>query len=176
MPSSSVSMDTPVQVVSSFVHFVTQWMSTVNVSWGSAMSSSQVQAGGSSTSPSMRKLQSAVSVRGVGPAESTGKSSTTYWPGGTRVGSTSRRRRPRKPRETKAMAQPNAAASGSARHVVGIRQQPQECLVERVVDRLALVGLALGDERRLEQVAGELPGHADVRALPARDLAARLAS
>src|SRR5207244_12560541 len=34
-----------------------------------------------------------------GPAESTGKSSVTYWPGGTRDGSASSRRRPRKPRE-----------------------------------------------------------------------------
>ena len=34
----------------------------------------------------------------MGPAESTGKSSVTYWPGGTRPGSASRRR-PRNPRE-----------------------------------------------------------------------------
>src|SRR5271154_4932198 len=37
-------------------------------------------------------------VCGVGPAESTGKSWVTYWPGGTRAGSTAGRR-PRKPRE-----------------------------------------------------------------------------
>ena len=41
-PSSSTSTDTPVHVVSSFDHFVTQWMSTVNVSVGSARNSSQV--------------------------------------------------------------------------------------------------------------------------------------
>ena len=35
-PSSSVSTETPVQLVSSFDHLVTQWMSTVNVSAGSA--------------------------------------------------------------------------------------------------------------------------------------------
>ena len=38
-------------------------------------------------------------VRGVGPAESTGKSWVTYWPGGTRAGSAPSRARPRKPRE-----------------------------------------------------------------------------
>src|SRR5260370_32753444 len=36
---------------------------------------------------------------GVGPAESTGKSSVTYCPGGTRAGSTSVRRLPWNPRE-----------------------------------------------------------------------------
>src|SRR3954463_3330719 len=130
MPSSSVSTDTPVHVVSSFVHFVTQWMSTVNVSCGSARNSSQVHVGGASTSPSIVNVQSSVSVRGVGPADSTGKSSTTYWPGGTRDVSTSRRGRPRKPRETKAMAQPKPLRRRA--HVLGIREQAQERLAELV--------------------------------------------
>ena len=99
-PSSSVSSETPVQTVSSFDHFVTQWMSTVTVSLGSAGTRPR------STRPARRprrgstKLHSSSGVCGVGPAESTGKSSVTYWPGGTRAGSTDERRRPRKPRET----------------------------------------------------------------------------
>jgi hypothetical protein len=36
----------------------------------------------------------------LGPAERTGKSRVTYWPGETRAGSTSAARRPRNPRET----------------------------------------------------------------------------
>src|SRR5919198_5386780 len=99
-PSSSTSSETPVQLVSSFDHFVTQWMSTVTVSLGSARSSSHVQDTGSSTAPLIVKLHSSSGVCGVGPAESTGKSLTTYWPGGTRpawAGSISWRRR--KPRE-----------------------------------------------------------------------------
>src|SRR5438067_6227833 len=99
MPSSSVSRDTPVQVVSSFDHLVTQWMSTVTVSPGSARSSSHVHETGSSTAPWIVKLHQSIGWCGVGPAESTGKSSVTYWPGGTRDGSASARRRPWKPRE-----------------------------------------------------------------------------
>ena len=41
-PSSSRSSDTPSHIVSSFVHFVTQWMSTVTVSAVSARNSSQL--------------------------------------------------------------------------------------------------------------------------------------
>src|SRR3954463_5610558 len=103
MPSRSVSTETPVQPVSSFDHFVTQWMSTVNVSCGSARNSSHVHETASSTAPSIVKLHSSSAVRGGGPAERTGKSLTVYWPGGTRDGSTSRRRRPPKPREMGAM-------------------------------------------------------------------------
>src|SRR5262245_32266863 len=99
MPSSSVSTDTPVQFVSSFDHFVTQWMSTVTVSLGSARSSSQVHEIGSPTAPVIVKLQASSDVCGVGPADSTGKSYVTYCPGGTRDGSASGRRRPEKPRE-----------------------------------------------------------------------------
>jgi hypothetical protein len=99
MPSSSVSKEIPLQVVSSFDHFVTQWMSTVTVSDGSARNSSHDHDLGSSTAPAMVKLHSSSGVLGVGPAESTGKSVSTYWPGGTRAGSTSARR-PRKPRDS----------------------------------------------------------------------------
>ena len=82
-----MSTDTPSQVVSSFDHFVTQWMSFVTVSLGSARNSSQLQRSGSSTSPSIEKLQLSSGRCGVGPAESTGKSEVTYWPGGTRPAS-----------------------------------------------------------------------------------------
>src|SRR4051794_41829334 len=78
-------------------------MSTVNVSWGSARSSSHVQETASSTAPSIVNVHSSSDVRGVGPADRTGKSLTVYWPGGTRDGSTSRRRPPPNPREMGAM-------------------------------------------------------------------------
>src|SRR4051794_19058082 len=91
-------METPVQVVPSLDHLVTQWMSTVTVSEGSAVNSSHVHDTGSSTAPLIKKLHSSSGVCGVGPADSTGKSRTTCWPGGTRAGSTSTWRL-RKPRE-----------------------------------------------------------------------------
>src|ERR1043166_2919070 len=97
MPSSSVSSETPVQTVSSLDHLVTQWMSTVTVSLGSAWNSSHDHETGSSTAPWIVKLHRSIGWCGVGPAESTGKSSVTYWPGGTRDGAASSRRRPRKP-------------------------------------------------------------------------------
>src|SRR5918998_2267755 len=97
-PSSSVSTETPCQTVSSFDHLVTQWMSAVTSSLGSARSSSHVQRRGSSTSPTIEKSHSSSDLCGVGPAERTGKSLVTYWPGGTRPAGASWRR-PRKPRE-----------------------------------------------------------------------------
>jgi hypothetical protein len=51
--SSSVSTETPRQAVPSFDHFVTQWMSTVGVSWGRARNSSHVQVRAASTTPSI---------------------------------------------------------------------------------------------------------------------------
>ena len=84
--------------MSSLDHRVTQWMSTVIVSAGSAWNSVQVQLTGD-LPPSMEKVQLASGVCGVGPADRTGKSRVTYWPGGTRpAGSVSSRRR-WKPRE-----------------------------------------------------------------------------
>ena len=85
-------------MVSSFDHLVTQWMSTVTVSEGSARNSSHVHDTGSSTAPRIVKLHSSSGVCGVGPADSTGKSGVTYCPGGTREGSATGRRRPIKPR------------------------------------------------------------------------------
>src|SRR5919199_2121184 len=96
-PSSSVSTETPSHLVPSFDHLVTQWMSLVISSEGSRLNSSHVHLLGSSTSPTMEKSHSSRGVRGVGPAERTGKPSSRYWPGGSFV-SCPLRRRP-KPRE-----------------------------------------------------------------------------
>jgi hypothetical protein len=73
-----VSTETPVQVVSSLDHFVTQWMSAVTVSRGSAMNSSHGHDTASSAAPLIVKLHSSSGVCGVGPADSTGKSRVTY--------------------------------------------------------------------------------------------------
>ena len=96
--SSSVSTDTPVQVVSSLDHLVTQWMSTVTVS---ARKRDELL-----PRPRHRLLDGATDRQAPliqrrawrRPGGHTGKSRVTYWPGGTRAGSTSTRR-PRKPRE-----------------------------------------------------------------------------
>ena len=58
----------------------------VTFSLGSARNSSHVQLFGSSPPPSTVNAHSASGVCGVGPAESTGKSSVRYCPGGTRSG------------------------------------------------------------------------------------------
>src|SRR3984893_19237070 len=97
--SRMVSTVTPVHKVSSLVHLVTQWMSTVKLSLGSLRNSSQVHRLGSSTSPTIDNVHSDSDTFGVGPAERTGKSSTTCWPGGTRALLATSRRLPLKPRE-----------------------------------------------------------------------------
>jgi hypothetical protein len=71
----------------------------VKVSLGRERNSCQVQEVGFVTAPRMAKLHWSSGVRGVGPAESTGKSGVTYWPGGMRDGSMVDRRRPVNPRE-----------------------------------------------------------------------------
>src|SRR5438067_13570148 len=98
-PPSSLSSETPVHSVSSFDHLVTQWMSTVTVSLGRARSSSQLHETGLSTAPRISKLHDSSGWCGVGPAESTGKSSVTYCTGRTRASSTPSRLFPWKPRE-----------------------------------------------------------------------------
>src|SRR3954447_24989109 len=107
-------METPVQVVPSLDHFVTQWMSTVTVSEGSAVNSAHGHDKRSSTAPLIEKLHSSSGVCGVGPAESTGKLPTTCCPGGTRAGSTSTRR-PRKPREINDIGVPPSGGFGPRR-------------------------------------------------------------
>src|SRR5258708_15317500 len=128
MPSSRVSTDTLLHFVSSFDHLVTQWMSTVISSCGSAWNCSHVQLRGWSISPSMVSIQRSSGMRGVGPAESTGKSLTTCWPGGTRAALTSVRRLPLNPREMKAMATSlvggSLADSSDSTHKEGAEDEP----------------------------------------------------
>src|SRR6266568_8113574 len=96
---SKVSTETPSQWVSNLVHLVTQLMSTVGVSWGKAISSSQVQRFGSCTFPTIEKSHRSRGVCGVGPAESIGKPRSRYCPGGSRPATSGCWRRPRNPRE-----------------------------------------------------------------------------
>src|SRR2546428_8167743 len=98
---SKVSTETPSQWVSNLVHLVTQLMSTVGLSWGRASISSQVQRFGSFTFPTIEKSHRSRGVCGVGPAESTGKPRSRYWPGGSRPATSLCWRRPRNPREMK---------------------------------------------------------------------------
>src|SRR3954451_7888271 len=95
-----MSTETPSHSESSFDHFVTHWMSLVICSLGSARNSSHVQRRGSSISPAIVNVHSSSGVCGVGPADSTGKSSVTYWPPGTRAPGAAQLARPGKPRET----------------------------------------------------------------------------
>src|SRR5260370_31819735 len=101
--SRIVSTDTPFQTVSSLVHLVTQWMSLVTSSAGSLRNSSQVHFLGWAISPSTTNVHSESATRGVRPAERTGKSFTTYCPGGTRELLAVSLRLPRNPREMKDM-------------------------------------------------------------------------
>ena len=108
--SSRRSTDTPPKFVPSFDHLVTQWMSHGTVSNGSRPNSSHLHSRSLETMPSIRRLHASVSTRGVGPAVSTGNPGSAYWPGGRRCASSWRvRRRPVKPRETKA---PGSSAMG----------------------------------------------------------------
>src|SRR5438552_19114459 len=82
--ASSVSIETPSQRVPNFDHFVTQWMSVVIDVRGSALNSSQLQRAVFASTPRMVNVHRLSGVRGVGPAERTGKSFVSYWPGGSR--------------------------------------------------------------------------------------------
>src|SRR3712207_1274877 len=73
-------------------------MSLVASSEGSSLNSSQVHLLGSSISPTTEKSHSSKGVRGVGPAERTGKPVSRYWPGGS-LSSSWLLRRPKNPRE-----------------------------------------------------------------------------
>src|SRR5215207_2789441 len=105
-PSSRRSTETPSQVVPSFDHLVTQWMSLVTSSEGNARNSSHDHVLGASTSPAIVKLHAESRVRGVGPAERTGKPSTRYCPGGILTSPSTCLRRPRKPREKNPLLMP----------------------------------------------------------------------
>src|SRR3954454_10927114 len=119
--SKSVSTETPRKLVPSLDHLVTQWMSQGTSSKGSSANSSQDHSVGSATMPSMRRRHSPVGTSGVGPAVSTGKPDSAYWPGGSRSATSSGvRRRPLNPRETKPFTPPSsrstdAGASGGTR-------------------------------------------------------------
>src|SRR5258708_26512296 len=76
-------------------------MSRVIVSVGSLRNSSHVQFLSLSTSPVIENVQSVSGVRGVGPAERTGKSLTRYCPGGRRSACPWSRGRPWNAREMK---------------------------------------------------------------------------
>src|SRR5918997_2636674 len=98
---SRASTVTPSHSVSSLLHLVTQWMSTVMRVFGSAWNSAQDHLASSEPPCWRAKLQSSGRVRGVGPADSTGKSAVTCWPGGTRAAAAASAppRRPRNPHE-----------------------------------------------------------------------------
>src|SRR5215813_2679814 len=104
MPASSVSRDTPRQWVPNLDHLVTQWMSTVGSSAGSAWKAVQSQRWTCPVSVVIRSSHLPVSTRGVGPADSTGKSVTRYCPGGSF--SPVAPRRPEKPGDTMPMVGP----------------------------------------------------------------------
>jgi hypothetical protein len=59
------------------LHFVTQWISTVTSSAGSAANSSHVHERASSTAPWIENLHSS-GVRGVGPADRNEKPRSEY--------------------------------------------------------------------------------------------------
>src|SRR5919107_2082033 len=94
----SVSTETPSHSVPNLDHLVTQWMSVVTGSRGSAWNSSHVHRAVWPPGPRRVKSQAASETRGVGPAERTGKSRVSYWPGGNRSVPVVRGR-PRNPRE-----------------------------------------------------------------------------
>src|SRR5258708_7237543 len=91
-------MVTPLHVVSSFDHLVTQWMSPCQVVWGRASNSVQLQLARGFGPSSIVNRQLARSTRGVGPFASTGKSSVWYCPGGNRRAISALGRRPENPR------------------------------------------------------------------------------
>src|SRR5215470_16465066 len=95
--ASRSSMVTPSQTVPSLLHLVTQWMSTVSSVRGSVSNSSQVHLPTSDPPSCKVRVQLSSGVCGVGPALRTGKSSVTYWPGGTLCWSALARPRPVKP-------------------------------------------------------------------------------
>ena len=96
------STTTPSHAVLSFDHEVTQWMSRIILVRGSALNSDQLHALTGRGPTFSVKVQFAASIRGVGPAVSTGKLSTRCCPGGIRSDSSDPDWRPAKPRVTMA--------------------------------------------------------------------------
>src|SRR3954452_14684720 len=128
------SMATPSQAVLSFDHEVTQWMSRVTLVCGSALNSDQLHTLTGRGPTFSVKVQFAGSIRGVGPAVSTGKLSTACCPGGIRSDSSGLDWRPVKPRVAmvdflcrwlkgavvRRMAAGPARANNRARHAPGL--------------------------------------------------------
>src|SRR5215204_1474385 len=127
-----MSTETPRHAVSSLDHFVTQWMSVRISSLGKARSSSHDHEVGSSTAPVSENVHVSRDPEGVGPADNTGKSSVTYWPGGIRLASTSRRRRPPNPREISGLMSSHLADDVRAvdLHEIAVRVTNREERVE----------------------------------------------
>src|SRR6516164_5003731 len=97
-PASSASRETPSQVVPGFDHRVTQCRSTVGVSVGNSRNDFQSHRRSSALfSFRIVNSQRSSGMRGVGPADKTGKSVVRYCPGGSFT--LSAVLRPEKPRE-----------------------------------------------------------------------------
>jgi hypothetical protein len=73
LPASGGRAMMPFHLVLSLLHFVMQWMSTVTSSAGSAVNSSHVHECDSSTVLRIENVHFSSGVRGVGPADRTGK-------------------------------------------------------------------------------------------------------
>src|SRR3954470_23619079 len=73
-------------------------MSTVIVSRGRVAKSSQVKRADLPPGPRSVRSHADSGACGVGPADNTGKSRVSYWPGGRRAANPSAGRRPRNPR------------------------------------------------------------------------------
>lgn len=94
----SVSSDTPSQVVPNLDQRVTQCRSTVTVSVGNSRKDFQSHRCKTLLPSSIANFQRSSEMRGVGPADKTGKSVVRYWPGGNFASADVRR--PENPRET----------------------------------------------------------------------------
>src|SRR5213595_3712003 len=92
-----VSRETPSQNVPSFDHRVTQCRSTVKVSVGKSRNDFQSHRRRTFVPSSITNSHWSSAMRGVGPADKTGKSVVRYCPGGSFASASLRR--PEKPRE-----------------------------------------------------------------------------
>src|SRR3954469_15036903 len=136
------STATPSQAVLSFDHEVTQWISRVILVRGSALNSDQLHALTGRDPTFSVKVQSAGSMRGVGPAVSTGKLSTRCCPGGIRSDGSDPDWWPVKPRVTiwippciKSLARPRTARAGTRAHGHERRAPGSPPLGERQAER-----------------------------------------
>src|SRR5258705_10896700 len=94
------SIRTPSHGGSRFDHLVTQWMSRIWWVFGSALNSAQFHLA-TGFGPTLRvKDQSPRLICGVGPADSTGKSAVSDWPGGSLLAMSGACCRPVNPRVT----------------------------------------------------------------------------